>query len=88
MGLRPTHRDENRWVFDGAVIAPGSLRRLGLSLAFQAQFLALAQPRDERIGAANASECPWACDPPIGMKTGGFSTERNSRSALRLFPTP
>ena len=29
---------------------------LGLSLAFQAQFLALAQPSNEGIGAANASE--------------------------------
>ena len=35
---------------------PSSLWILGLSLAFQAQFLALADPRDERIGAANASE--------------------------------
>ena len=35
---------------------PWSLRILGLSLAFQAQFLFPAHPRDERIGAANASE--------------------------------
>ena len=35
---------------------PWSLRILGLSLAFQAQFLFPAHPRDERIGAANTSE--------------------------------
>ena len=43
---------------------------LGLSLAFQAQFLAGAQPRDERIGAANARDSPWTYGPPRRMKMG------------------
>ena len=37
-------------------MAPRSLRVPGLSLAFQAQFLALAHPRDERIRAATVTE--------------------------------
>ena len=57
-----------------------SLRIVGLSLAFQAQLLALADPRDEPDRAASASEWPWAygqsCAPPKGMNASGFSTER------------
>ena len=35
---------KNRWVFDRVVIPPWSVRTLDLSLAFQAQFPAVAQP--------------------------------------------
>ena len=34
MGLRPTHRDENRWLFDAAVITPYSLRTSEVLHAF------------------------------------------------------
>ena len=59
MGLRPTQGDENRRVFDRVPMAPRSRRILGLSLAFQAQPVAVAQLCDNRFGAANASERPW-----------------------------
>ena len=64
MGLCPTREDENRRVFDRAPMVPRSRRILGLSLAFQAQLLALAHPCHARFGAANASERPWRAAKP------------------------
>ena len=49
---------------------------IGLSLAFQAPFPALAHPCDARFRAANASERPWRTAKtvplPKGMKPVGF----------------
>ena len=42
----------------------------GLSLAFQARFLAVAQPRHARFGAANASERPWRTAKPVPHPKG------------------
>ena len=58
----------------------------GLSLAFQAQSLAVAQPRHARFGAANASERPWRTAKPAPHpkdENGGFSTERSTDDATR-----
>ena len=60
--------------------APWSLRGFALSLTFQAQLLALAQPRHARFGAANASERPWAY-----AKINGAATVRE-RSVLLKSP--
>ena len=61
----------------GGVMAAIGARILGLSLAFQDQFLALAPPCHARFGAANASERPLrygqAGAPPNGMIAGGTS---------------
>ena len=61
MDLRPSQGNENRWLCDGAVMARYVVTIVVLSLVFQAQLPALADPRDERDRAASASERSWAC---------------------------
>ncbi len=65
MDLRPSQGNENRWLCDGAVMERSPVQYVvtivGLSLAFQAQLPALADPRDEPDRAASASERSWAC---------------------------
>ena len=62
----------------GAKPAGGSLAHSPrmTSLLTSSQSLGLAHPCHARFGTANASERPWAQDPPNGMNAGGFSTER------------
>ena len=66
-------------------MAPRSRRILGLSLAFQAQSLALAHPCHARFGAANASERPWAF-----AKMSGAATVRERLIPLKspVLPQP
>ena len=54
--------------FGGVMAAIGS-RILGLSLAFQAQFLALAHSCHARFGAANTSERPLRTAKPAPHPT-------------------
>ena len=68
MGLRPIQGNANRRVFDRAAMGPQSRRILGLSLAFQAQSVAVGQLADNRFGAANASERPWRTTKPVAPK--------------------
>ena len=53
----------------GGVMAAIGARILGLSLAFQDQFLALAHPYHARFGAANASERPLRTAKPAPLPT-------------------
>ena len=59
LASRPAQRDDRGVKLSTAVMAYGSLRGFGLSLAFQAQLSAYTHPCNERDRAANASERPW-----------------------------
>ena len=41
---------------------------------------------DERIGAANASDCPWTYGPPEGIRMG--ATWRETGASLNEFARP
>ena len=81
--LKPTQGDQNPRVFDRAARAPRSRRILGLSLAFEAQSLALAHPCHAQSGAANASERPWRTAKSRSADLAPFQGPRPWASAIR-----
>ena len=61
-----------------AVVAAGSISTRAGSGSIETRFPPrnAAETSGTRLRAATMRACPWACGPPRGIKTRGFSTER------------